>query len=468
MGPFTLAVALIVILVLAVPRRFFGNLLGWLAILAALLWIHLSHPFHRDHYDTGYALGLAGLFLAAVAIVAAIGLRLAVMYFLPGRNKPSDPTPPGPSAVSRLQLICAGVLSALLFSLVLRAVLLGISEAWVGHMVALFIVSAIWALPRLLPQTPPAPYMGAVFRSFRWSLVALLVGFTVLSTLVGRSAQELAGGRPYCIQVADGDNLHRPARTLLDLSGLTMQAWSQGTEQQHAVLVLGEAGEQRLLNWSYRQGRFVDEAAMRDSPDRWPALFCEPRADFVRHLPLLTAEEDTDVQVRILEQAFRIPAILRPRARGGYHPHLNIAVTAPGFLRYDPSIGSVPRPRNLDLYRTVTIWLRPGRRWEDRFEVPEWEEAVARGEIHDLTARGVSRKGSTATREQYLAGAPDGSERTLIECQAASINFPLSCEHLYFRDGLLFTFRHAPADLPAWREMQRRLAEIFETFSSEG
>ena len=104
----------------------------------------------------------------------------------------------------------------------------------------------------------------ADLRTLAW-LGAGLIGLAIVADLsiplvVVRSAAQAAGSAPYCIQVAS-DADYRPARTMLDLSGLSMWAKRESgmSMQHHAVLIAGEGMNRRLLHWSYRNLGFVDK-----------------------------------------------------------------------------------------------------------------------------------------------------------------------------------------------------------------
>ena len=81
----------------------------------------------------------------------------------------------------------------------------------------------------------------------------LVVAGLATTALVTRSAREIAGDKPYCIQVADSQADYRRARTLLELSGLMMRA--KIFDQHHAVLVVGDETHPGLFHWSYHKAR---------------------------------------------------------------------------------------------------------------------------------------------------------------------------------------------------------------------
>lgn len=124
--------------------------------------------------------------------------------------------------------------------------------------------------------------------------------------LVARQAEELAEGRPYCIQVESksshggaGGRLdrYRSVADLYDLSGLRMWAstfaGSGSTDFQFAfhglLAVEGESGYE-YWNWSHSSHAFtrVSENA-RQHLHLLPVPFCQPRVGFWSSLPLFAA-----------------------------------------------------------------------------------------------------------------------------------------------------------------------------------
>jgi hypothetical protein len=110
-------------------------------------------------------------------------------------------------------------------------------------------------------------------------------------------AEGAAGGRPYCIEIADASSGYRAAASLLDLTGYRMRARRSGRGGHtvfHAVLFAERpaartaswgAPAYERFNWSYRRLRFVPvagqgHAGLGERPH------CAPRHGFVGALPL--------------------------------------------------------------------------------------------------------------------------------------------------------------------------------------
>jgi hypothetical protein len=108
-------------------------------------------------------------------------------------------------------------------------------------------------------------------------------------TSVLDSADAIAKGDPYCIQIATANSGFRPAVTRLDLSPLTMRArcregWCW---ENHAILAVDSQGERKLLNWSHRHGGFRGDVL--NATTKPPAIVCHLARDFARKLPMFRA-----------------------------------------------------------------------------------------------------------------------------------------------------------------------------------
>lgn len=143
----------------------------------------------------------------------------------------------------------------------------------------------------------PAPLCRRLLLVAALILVVCAALPAMIPLLVIWRADDAAGGRPYCIQVAHGHFGYRAATSLQDFLGYTMRAWRDKRRYYtsfHAVLFAERPrakvvtwGEPRYerFNWSFRQLRFVPiigqgHAALGDSPG------CIPVPGFVGALPL--------------------------------------------------------------------------------------------------------------------------------------------------------------------------------------
>ncbi|KQZ01309.1 hypothetical protein ASD45_10930 [Pseudolabrys sp. Root1462] len=89
------------------------------------------------------------------------------------------------------------------------------------------------------------------------SIVGFVGAIYMAATVMGQ-AEVSASGRPFCIQVASPSD-YTPARTLLDLSPLTMRAATASgrSMMHHAILVVADPAGAQLFHWSYHKRQFV-------------------------------------------------------------------------------------------------------------------------------------------------------------------------------------------------------------------
>lgn len=461
---FDFAVLGMAVLILAVPRRYALHVMAWLAIPVVLTMVELGHPPHWQRKGIGHTIALAwllsaGLLLGGAILVKSVGIavwarwRRRAVFSLEGWE-------PGPifGVLQRALFLCWGVLAAFLVALFLRKLLQGMSPAWLAHVIALAFVGLLWAVPKPT-SVPSAPVRNQMRRkawrlfitSGRLGLAGFLAAAAIAPVYVGANTAEIADGAPYCIQVADGNRGHRPARSLLDLSFLTMKAARMHGEQQHALLVVEAGSQPRLYNWSYRQLGFVNEAAYGESPRYWPALTCRPQRDFAERLPyVLPAAEDTRT-VTVLDRTLQIPAVYRPRARGNWFPRITLYVRPP----FSWSLDGPDDPR---AWFGSPVQLYPGR-WQTSFrEFANPAEGPIGGTetVHDLakSSRTVERGGRSIEVESFIKRDETGVRTTSIYCHSIRFAEPFSCEHTFVHDGMLFRFRQRPEDIADWARIQ--------------
>lgn len=282
----------------------------------------------------------------------------------------------------------------------------------------------------------------------------LVIAGLATTALVTRSAREVAGDKPYCIQVADTQADYRPARTLLELSGLMMRA--KIFDQHHAILVVGDETRPSLFHWSYHRGRFVPGVLNATIPGHEPALSCEARRHFIGTLPALWAPRPESTYVRFPEhEAFRVPASYQPRWGGGSSAFLAIATAAPDFAPLTvpwTSLAQSERVRNVAFVAWNPTRLR------------DLTRAAPTGAIGGEF--GLQEAPAGSSKRYVVQEQPDGVNATLIDCPVGSKARPAMCQHRFLSHGREFDFVHRPEDLPNWRKMQERLVTLFTSFEA--
>ena len=256
------------LLLLCMPRVGYPWLLAFcIPIYACMLWF-ATRPYASS--DDWAPLGAFIVYLLFAVALAACALRLALSILLASRSAVSE------KAVldwKPFQFSCLLVL------------LVGFGWAWLPTMARLTTpllvliligiagVAAAWESWHARSTRRIAAGMVAV-------VAALGIGAIIVwPPIVVAAAERAAGGRPYCLGIANGRNGHREARSLIDLSPLMMRASEQGVRARNnhgQILVAG----QHTRHWSYINRRFEADA---DTHRPYP---CARHVGFAAQLPL--------------------------------------------------------------------------------------------------------------------------------------------------------------------------------------
>jgi hypothetical protein len=303
------------------------------------------------------------------------------------------------------------------------------------------------------------------------AVTAVVLASAATSLLVAHSAEEIVGSRPYCIQIADGTSDYRPARSWLDLSALTMWARRDGPlyMQHHAILVAGEAANQRLYHWSYRRLGFEAGVLNGQIEGRGPAVTCVPARDFASTRLAIVAGSSSDSNyVRYSgRETYLIPSIWQAEWSGGTNPTLLLATTAPDFhplTRRQSDL--VPGERDV-------VFIE----WNPEWVLSLMKAAPGGNVVEQGTEYGLS-KTKTITHAKdgkeyvgygymvYADESPAGSSinTTTIGCGMPSEAVPKSCQHRFINKGRHFYFRHRLEDVADWQGMQRRILDLMDSF----
>jgi len=282
----------------------------------------------------------------------------------------------------------------------------------------------------------------------------LVIAGLATTALVTRSARAIAGDELYCIQVADTQADYRPARTLLELSGLMMRA--KIFDQHHAILVVGDETHPSLFHWSYHKARFVPGVLNAAIPGHEPVLSCESRRNYIGTLPALWAPHPESTYVHFSEhRIFRVPTSYQPRWSGGSSAFLAIATSAPDFAPL-----TVPW---VSLAQSERVWNVAFIAWNPT-GMRDLTGAAPAGAIGGEF--GLQEAPAASSKRYVVQGQPSGANATLIDCPIGSKAHPAMCRHRFVSHGHEFDFVHRPEDLPNWRQMQEHLVSLFASFEA--
>lgn len=251
------------------------------------------------------------------------------------------------------------------------------------------------------------------------------------------SAERVASGRPYCIQVAAKKAGYKTLTNRIDLAGFSMR----GRGLNHAVLAVRDSGKLELYHWSYWHNRF-DSGAHEDL-----LVYCEPDPDFLKH----PRSADT---LRFLFRGYRfsIPRAYVPGVSTSRRT-ITIAATAPHF---SPDQGY--RFQTVPL-NSVTVTIGTDAMLQSwRMRQSERYEVKGLGEDRGLIKE---RVGSKSPQLQYYELEPNGDVKTLVLCFEEA---QYQCTHLFSDGRFSYYFQHMPADLRDWRGMQQALVSTVSAF----
>ena len=300
----------------------------------------------------------------------------------------------------------------------------------------------------------------------RWRAVLLGLGLAALalvvwSVKVARPAASLAtqtaDGHPYCLQIQDADKGYRPALELLDLSRLMMRSGKPW--RYHGLLVVKQETNWRLYNWSHRRQTW--DAIPADLPqDEVPTPRCVPRIGYAEGLGWWPDQErlaqPRNDFARVRGRSYLFPSAFRARANEGDPATIFFAALGPWFEPLDPDAGERDRQ-----YFAVSV----------EFRSRDWMESL----LKDRQARDLRKPAPNVTSTPdadgltaYVARDDRGRAETVLLCVPQTSLNPASCQHRFYADGAMWSFRQELAQLPAWRELELSLRRRVGTFDALG
>lgn len=274
--------------------------------------------------------------------------------------------------------------------------------------------------------------------------IALMTYSFAGSVYLRENATELAEGKAFCVQVPSRSNIwgrddieYRSVRTFGDTWGMI---GSGGFH--HAALIIGDPTDPRTFHWSYFKRKFV-EGTYGPFP-----IVCQPALRFFEQ----NLKEDHDKsKFTLAGRAMAIPRKYHPKPEWpGNLVGYSIRASAPLFEPFNESCVAIHCP---------WVWVafeKEGKPYG--FDQVRRGQAVPYGpKFHGLTQ--VGDRSRYGEYDKYVEISPENTVRTAISCIQ-------DCSHEFSSNGLTFRFRHPPAELPHWREMQKRLVALHVQFAS--
>lgn len=447
-----------VLVSLLVPRQWMVALL----VTVAFAWCVLILDFSRVHAGAGDVMGMGLLLLATLPMLVVLVLRQTFAF---GKKLP-NPT----WATQRGERAYVSGLLAFAGGLVLTAVLVQLcntwwSAAWLTHLVVVVVALLLWVLiPLAWPHAPSMLLMWHLHPAnvVRWVGVLTLLVTVAWSLQSGRrvvqAAQQAAGGQAYCLMAATEEGL-RPAASVLDLSGFSMQAGRGAT--RHAQMATGSENQLSWRYWSYRQAVFVTEPL-------GGVLSCDLQTNFAAKLPWFAetplqgaVEQDRGTSFWLAGGHWQIPASFIGRASD---KPASLSFYAYG-KDFGPPQGVMVRsgPQSWDqIAQNVSVALCPTEKIHVLYQPMDARHQVRTvGREHGLDKQEVLTAANQVPSIQYVEPDSRGEAVTWIACNGPND----SCHHAFLRDGMTIQFMHAAKDLPDWQPMQDALWQRVRSFA---
>ena len=310
----------------------------------------------------------------------------------------------------------------------------------------------IAALLRLKPDRRWKILLGTAIAILVPAGIAFLWWSRANIDYVTRSAEQIAGNEPYCIDVASGGE-RKPATSLDDFSGYNMRAVHSGEMYlgPHAILAVGAGNSPALYHWSHTRKSFITE------PSGPQPVYCEARRHFTDTLTNTPA---------VSPQSIRFGG-MRLSAPDRYRLHISGATliftaAAPDFENAPPAqseqaIMSFVEVNIVDSDRT-DAWL--SRTNSDFIVEDSGEEYGLRAQTRWSVATDGRKKPYSPSFE-YFNLSDDNRVATVILC-LDKVKVP--CIHTFRSGGWTYTFHHNPSDLKQWKRMQDKLVELTHSF----
>jgi hypothetical protein len=295
--PLALFLLIPLAITLAVPARYYGFYVAWVAMLAITFVLLPSGP---DHSSPLSGMGNVLYLILGIAIAVTIGIKSIVIEL---RRPPSAAqngsqtdsavaANAAPVASNHMPWAVTGVVTGFCGIITIALALSAARPAWIAHAAPFLLVGGALALAAWCWKSAPsfAPrddFTVALAASAVVTAATLAVWIYSRIDTVVDAAEALAADKPYCIQVVALRAEFEPAAAKLDFSPLTMRArCSDGwCWQNHAILAVDDGSERMLMNWSHRRGEFRSEVL--NASTKPPAIICRPERHFARGLPWL-------------------------------------------------------------------------------------------------------------------------------------------------------------------------------------
>jgi hypothetical protein len=269
---------------------------------------------------------------------------------------------------------------------------------------------------------------------------------------VTRSAEQIAGNEPYCIDVPSGRN-RKQATSSSQFSGYRMRGhFSLGRYYgPHAILAVGAGDSPAVYHWSHSRRTFVEFHGT-------VPVYCQPRPRFATTFATSTPPA-TRQPIRIAGASLLVP----DRYRGEIDGVSLVFYAAP------PDFDDVPEEASEQARRSrIEVSLVDhDRTGMSLYKNSKHSLVEDTGVEHGLQAQTTwsiepdGRKGRSPPILQYFNSSNENELATVIRCHD---NGRGQCSHAFRKGTWTYWFHHSHADLQHWKRMQDELVELMHSF----
>lgn len=408
--------------------------------------------------SAGSAIGLAIIVFAITGFILGMAIRGVIALYKPVPRQ-SDWSSRFASLVTWALISAAVAMAATGLSVILLNKMF--DSGWGTHLgISLLALAWFFWIPAIWRKgggTESAWYSllhpGGVVRWSGAIAMLFLLAWSVLTIpAVGDAAELAAAGRPYCLTTSTEKGL-RPAQTLWDLSGFSMQA-DRGS-LRHAALVAGDVRAPDWFYWSYRHGAFDPESL------GWPVT-CELQPGFAKNLPAMPPVQavDSGASFWLARGQWHIPAGYRGDA-GGRPPVMIFHAKGEDF-------GPLPMRTGKPVYdiemmhsevRVTLCDLEMLHVWQAQNDINHKVEPA--GMEAGLEKQSVEPRRWPGKEFQYIGRDKTGRISTWLLCHEGGD----ICRHAFRREGMVVEFQYSRSHFAQWREMQDLAWKRFKSFA---
>lgn len=442
-----IAIAILPFLAGFFPPKYLGRLFRWWLLPVIFLYFLISTESGNNGF--GWALGVM---VVNSLIFFMSFVWLLVKYIVARKGRKGIIIDPAPQ--SKFQLFCFGVIFAIIFFYHISHKLSELSSWLSGYLlltmwILLFAVSIHMSFRYLLSDIISRNTTRVLLTGFISCCTLFMVANVLLPLFVINSAQEIAKGRPYCIQI--------PNSQIDSIMDLSLPRMLSGRNRfmyydRHALLTVYEDGEIKLFHWSHNNIKFVHSRYLYDSNAGSFIINCSPDKDFIKNTPLFFNDRNTK-KVVIGKDIYNIPNNYYPKitdSNQSLRIVVNIAESKPinkdisnlPYIEYNKNIVTLRRENDISKSSI-----------QRRYKI---EKLIPSDNKYGLYS--YIDKHNNNNNYVYQQLDKQGNVKTLITSWNGKYY-----RHYFWHDGLVYNFEHPEPKLEKWQHYQNSVIQMVDS-----